>query len=525
MSELTTLTLDKALSEAGRWIVAANYEQAILRCNELVMCYPDAVRILQARAQAYEMSGDMPRAIEDYRRILDVLPCDSRAMVGLARCLVKAGQTSEASVLARQALVYAPNDADALKMAGGIDEGLIGRGRIAATRSRFLAGLTNKAIAEMRRMNLAEPDRTDVQVVLAEMLWRDGFKITTIELCQGILDEQPDCLNAHVILAALWSRIGNTEIAAFHQCMVERFDPEYRVARDWLAEASPYTARDIPAKPAPPIPVEAEAPHNDADGERDRSAWVDELIAAAGPVTPTAVPEQPQPAGGTEAARPPADESTEGNVETIPGLPPLEWTPLQTNDEDAAGIPAWLTALQAEKPKPPIPEGAVDDALDLPFEPGMETAPGERSADRSATVMKWSPDARDLPPDNARIMPAPAAQTPPATDDAPAGRQKARRAKGQKTKPSAVDTLALARSALQAGSFDEAAEYYTALINDDKNLEDVLADLDAAAHAYPQVRRFYALLGDVYTRKGEVNAALMAYHRALESDRKEEIGD
>jgi predicted negative regulator of RcsB-dependent stress response len=44
----------------------------------------------------------------------------------------------------------------------------------------------------------------------------------------------------------------------------------------------------------------------------------------------------------------------------------------------------------------------------------------------------------------------------------------------------------------------------------------VLADLDVATHAYPDVRRFHALLGDVLARKGDVNAALAAYHRALE---------
>jgi hypothetical protein len=96
-------------------------------------------------------------------------------------------------------------------------------------------------------------------------------------------------------------------------------------------------------------------------------------------------------------------------------------------------------------------------------------------------------------------------------------RKRVRKAKVPKARQSNDEKLSLARMELEAGRYDEAAEHYAGLIAAGKKLDTVLADLDAVTHAHPDVRRFHALLGDVYTRKGDVNAALMAYHRALES--------
>ena len=81
---------------------------------------------------------------------------------------------------------------------------------------------------------------------------------------------------------------------------------------------------------------------------------------------------------------------------------------------------------------------------------------------------------------------------------------------------STQDLLDLAHKALETGDTEGAADHYATLVKAGKKLEILLAELEAAAHAHPKVRRFLTLLGDVQMRKGDVNAALIAYHRALE---------
>ena len=81
-----------------------------------------------------------------------------------------------------------------------------------------------------------------------------------------------------------------------------------------------------------------------------------------------------------------------------------------------------------------------------------------------------------------------------------------------------ADHLALARQAIEAGQYEQAVEQYGSLIAADSQFDAVLADLDRITHARPELKEFHKLLGMLYERKGEVNAALMAYHRALDKN-------
>jgi hypothetical protein len=154
----------------------------------------------------------------------------------------------------------------------------------------------------------------------------------------------------------------------------------------------------------------------------------------------------------------------------------------------------------------------------------LETAPAGEPVEPPAALAAAAPAVADATApamvDQTPVESSPAPQVvdvpAPVTPAAPA-RKHERKGKSAKARLSNDDILAQARKALEAGRYDEAADDYAALISAGKKIDVVLADLDVATHAYPDVRRFHALLGDVYTRKGEVNAALMAYHRSLES--------
>jgi tetratricopeptide (TPR) repeat protein len=593
MSDLSTLTLDAALSQVSEWVDAQQYEQAIQHCNELLAVYPAAVRAIRARAQALEASGEPAPASDDYRRVLEILPTDDTSLLGLARCLAATDQHSEAATLARQVLDYAPQNAEALQIAGDALTGKAPEGLIDRSRNFLKGGITARAITLMRRLNEAEPDRADVQALLAEILWRNGVRITTAELCQAILDDQPDCLNAHVLLSAIWAQAGNADLEALHHRAIEPLDPDYRQTYLWLGNASPLQPRDVPALPNAPAPENetpahepAEAQPSAEEGDPDRSAWVDDLIASSGPVTP--LPPQEAPATAPADSSVAESEVYAGEVTTTS---PLEWAPAETDhvsavDESMSELPQWLRDLQAsaarapaiEEPEPPVTpardeaeeavaqdieeEAAAEDEMDAEAEPAPpiagdvyldeetgwapvtadEPAPDEPKEEAASGVP--ADEAPTAEPEEAAEEPveaplaeevdaeAPAEQFPVESNPAPAvadvpppvkpvapARKHGHKGKGKssKARPGNDEILAQARKALEAGRYDEAADHYGNLISAGKKLDVVLADLDVATHAYPDVRRFHGLLGDVYTRKGDVNAALAAYHRALES--------
>lgn len=528
MTEPTMPTLEGALGEVTELLTAGDFAQAVARCDELLHAYPDAVRILRARAAALELAGDAEKAIEHYTRVLEIAPLDAPALVGQARCLLATGQSGVAVIAAQQALDIDPTNADALKIAVGAPDTQKNRGRIATARVMFASGLTPRALSQIRRVIQDNPDRVDAQVALAEMMWRGGGRIATSEHCQSILDAQPDCLPAHVLLSVLWAQMGNEELARLHQREAERFDPDFRETRAWLGAESPFAVRDIPLEPQPEPAADESEPQlisgaeqvvvEDVEEERDRMAFVQELIAASGPISDIVPEMTPIKDNLTQelaraSGQPPDADLYTGDVTTTA---PLEWVHVQSDDEETAQLPEWLTNLQTKE----VVARPDEDVEGFDYEAPRT----DRHGAQQAAAYVWSPGSSDDPQPIAQapVLPAPALKQQKPVSDTPATQtaapQKRSRRYGQSTKARETNEqkLSAARKAIESGRYDEAADRYASLIKSGKKLDAVLADLDVATHAYPDVRRFHALLGDVLARQGDVNAALAAYHRALE---------
>jgi hypothetical protein len=75
--------------------------------------------------------------------------------------------------------------------------------------------------------------------------------------------------------------------------------------------------------------------------------------------------------------------------------------------------------------------------------------------------------------------------------------------------------LTLARSYLEQGSLDSAAEEYLRLLTAPSVGDDVVQDLEQAVEAYPDHPMLHRVLGDAYVRAGLLQEALRAYRSAL----------
>jgi len=579
MSDLNSLTLNAALNEAVEWLTAAEYAQAVARCEDLLSSYPDAVRVLSVRARALQALGETARAAQDYSRVLEITPADEQSLAGLMRCQLRFGQKREAVLTARQLLDYDTGHVDAARLVREAGGDVRRAGRVLRVRRRFAAGFTNQAIADLRAMLDAAPDRADLQVILAEMLWRAGLRVTTVELCQAILDTQPDCLNAHILLYALWSQMGSTHMSAVHLGAAARLDPDFRETAAWLKDRSPVPLQDVPAL----IDLaRRETLAGSDEDERDRSAWVDQLIAsAAGPAPGNAVPHDVAAAQAAasagmiaaaarhvRAAHAQDDPDAEEEDRVLTGVAgvvfppsPLDWQPGDEHDavtqaeapgSDIVGdqeLPAWLSGMREQSqplseldweaiapaevgdansheaaqpvaefapmtspPSRPVPAPDTGASLaPLEWQPAEPARTVEAGA--PATVAQSSPDGGGF---SAPIAPGVGESAAEQRSDRPAVRPGARgKARSGKVKASADHLLSLARRCMEAADYSQAAQHYAQIVAAGRKLDEVLADLDAATHAYPDVPEFHTLLGRVYTRKGDVSAALAAYQRAL----------
>lgn len=512
-------TFGDVLSEVKAAIAAGDHDRAIALTDELLLSYPDAISIWRLRAEAFSASGRPFQASEAYQRVLDIAPADADTMARLALALSASGQHAEAKLAARQALDYAPEDeallhilassgaedADSLDIGPHLREGL----------NDVRAGLLDRGIARLNYVAAQRPDRPDVLVALAHALWQVGSRVAAAEVCQAILDVQPDCLNAHALLLALWRQIGPAGLEQAHLRAIERLDPDHSHVTALLGDASPLEVVSIPARrPSPPQPAAQEAE------ALDRADWVDDLVAAASSapkplerITPQvfstdlAHPLESDDAliaaassgdAGTEVASNDVvhldDVSTVGD-ETIPpeSLIPLEWEEAEDLlDEGSEAAPAWLpdqpghfVPARPQRATPDVADGVPAHIEPLEWEAGEQPVGGTEAA---------TPVAEPRPYVSKRSRPG-----------------------GSPSAATAAGKAAAAREAINQSRWQEAVKLYEKAIaaSRGKALDEIIADLETMRAAQPATRAVHELLGMAYARKGDVDAALDAYHRAM----------
>jgi hypothetical protein len=86
--------------------------------------------------------------------------------------------------------------------------------------------LYSEAVAELRTMLAEEPDRVELQVLLAEALWRDEQKLEASDVALKVLDKMPYCLDANLILGEIWMSGGREEDAEVPLKRAMALDPE-----------------------------------------------------------------------------------------------------------------------------------------------------------------------------------------------------------------------------------------------------------------------------------------------------------
>lgn len=392
MTEPQLNTFDAALQDGEASLRTGEPRLTVARCSEVLASYPDAVRALRLRGRAFDALSNFQRAAADYQRVLDIAPLDIESMVSLALCQQDLRKGADALTMARQALEHEPMNDDALRLLRESGEEAPDRGRLAMLRQKFDAGAVRKVILEMRRLVEVLPDRPDVQALLAEMHFRSGAPIAAAEACQRLLDDQPDCLPAHALLALVWQKAGADAVATAHLREVERLDPDFREIALWLKADAPAAPRDVPAW----VETQAASPAREPD-EAEHAAYVDSLIAPA-----------PLPAPEKLVFQRAEDEDAAEIVTTEP----LAWESeageaIDDVNEPDDPLPDWLRDLREMRP-----EGETADAEPFDVEPppysieralggGIE-AIGEGEGEPGVT-MDASADAAAVPPD----LPAP----------------------------------------------------------------------------------------------------------------------
>jgi tetratricopeptide (TPR) repeat protein len=240
------------LAEIDNLIERSSTDQAIQHCRHLLAQHPKAVEVYRLLGKAL-LEQDDDRAAQDvFQRVLSVDPEDFVARVGLSIVHDRNSELEPAIWHMERAFEIAPSNAliqGELRRLYARREGQSPE-RIPLTRGAlarmYAAGdLNPEAIADLRQLLADQGDRIDLQVQLAEVLWRDQQHAEAAEHAQRVTRTLPFCLKANLILGAILRASGANGESGEPLRRAQAVDPENQLAQQLFSGLGPLYQQSI----------------------------------------------------------------------------------------------------------------------------------------------------------------------------------------------------------------------------------------------------------------------------------------
>ncbi|UCC61705.1 MAG: tetratricopeptide repeat protein, partial [Anaerolineae bacterium] len=433
-------SLSEYRAEAEQLLEENTLEAAIAIGQHMLRHHPKYVGAYRVLAKATLEQGEIGHAADLFRRVLSANPEDLEARLGLGIIYTEEQALEEALWQWERAFELAPGKSDIRARLRQVRERVEGAEfpRIELTRGalgRLYArgGLFQQAADEFRSVLAKDPQQVDIQVALAETLWRDGKLAEAEAVCEQILEAMPNCLKANLILGHIWLRTGREEESQGPFEIAQALDPENQVASDLLGEESPLTREPVLVPLPDELPLEAlqSADLIAVGEERPPEEWELEEMAAEEEAIEAELPDWLTELRAAAAEEKEEEEAIEGEglpewlsavepaeeqkvvAEPAPAeAPSFEPSPEPEPESEDAELPDWLTALSEEGPEEPVTAGEEDDRdapdwlqqlrteterdLTAIGEPELTLTPSPEDTDRFALsdVPEWLQDIR-----------------------------------------------------------------------------------------------------------------------------------
>ncbi|MFN2269960.1 MAG: tetratricopeptide repeat protein, partial [Anaerolineae bacterium] len=384
---MAEISLQEYYEQVEEMIDQGRYAEAVANGKHMLGTYPKYVAAYRLLGRAMLEARQDDHAVDMFLRVLSADPEDMLSWVALSEvydrqddlnaavwCLERAFELSVDNQLLGEELrqLYGRRD--------GAEPERTELTRGALARLYLKGDLLSRAVSEFRALLAEQPGRVELEVALAEALWRNEQRLEASEVCQSILDKLPWCLKANLILGEIWVSSGREEGQSYLR-RAEALDPANLMAKALFGEASPLqprVAEIVPLEYRPPTeeerpawmagvePVSAGGPPL-SEGEAalvdiaaaleaqiEIPSWLEEIDVEA-PAEESVVPEfaefMEEPAEAEEQAPEWLSGAGEGfevtEAEEMGGLPGAELI-AEEEDKVSEEVPEWLTGLSAE---------------------------------------------------------------------------------------------------------------------------------------------------------------------------------
>jgi tetratricopeptide (TPR) repeat protein len=227
------------LHEIEMLIERAQIDEAVAHCRHILETLPKNFSAYRMLGKAFLEAHRFSDAADIFNRVLSTQPDDFLAHIGMS--IIREDEKNlDAAIwhMERAFEVQPYNSAiqNELRRLYGIRDRVeppkvrLTRGALARMYAR--GDLYQQAISELRAGLAEDPDRADLQVMLARMYFMAGQRVEAVEVCSTLLKKLPYCLEANRIIAAVLPDTERREEAKAYQQRLNTLDP-------YLALASP----------------------------------------------------------------------------------------------------------------------------------------------------------------------------------------------------------------------------------------------------------------------------------------------
>ncbi len=214
-------------------------DEAIAHCRHILKFFPKHVETYRLLGKAYLESQRFGDAADIFQRVLSSVPDDFVAHVGMSIIREDEGNLDAAIWHMERAFdVQSSNSAiqEELRRLYGKRDGeepvRIQLTRGALSRMYAHGHLYPQSIGELRMALAAEPQRMDLQVMLARMYFMDRQRVNATKVASQLLNRLPYCLDANVIISEIFAETNRKSEAETHLLRTHELDPY----RQYLSE-------------------------------------------------------------------------------------------------------------------------------------------------------------------------------------------------------------------------------------------------------------------------------------------------
>ncbi len=229
---MATISLRAYYQEIESMIERGRTKDAVAHCRQILKFYPKSIDTYRLLGKAYLEAQRFSEGADVLQRVLSAVPDDFISQIGMSIIREDEGNLDAALWHMERAFEAQPSNVavqDELRRLYGRRDGIqpakIRLTRGALVRMYARGELYQQAIAEARIALVEQPDRVDLELILAKMYYLSNQKKSATDTCTRLLEKLPFCYEANKILTDILPGSAREDEVKIYQQRLISLDP------------------------------------------------------------------------------------------------------------------------------------------------------------------------------------------------------------------------------------------------------------------------------------------------------------